>query len=287
MTVFFISSDGLTVLLFFSTVAALYTTIFFIFRLVEKKVVKHYYDYKYGFVMCFEESIGGADYFRVFDAKKKLIKRAEAKYKNLASYKLAERYTTHGLSIVCDLMGIILLAAVVYYGMESNLHNNRSNLALIATSIHLLMNGSQVLKSIVKDTISFETFFLINLVPFLEINNEKIRAEKEIFNIYVNNRRPSGYDLEFDEIVLKEPGEISAKHPLSFRIKEGEYVLIFEPKDAFRDLILYALTQNIGMIQNPNLIKGQGRILIGGEDLTHIEHECKQTDIQTYLREWA
>jgi len=49
------------------------------------------------------------------------------------------------------------------------IHDNTSNIAMIATSIHLLMNGSQVLKNIVKDTVTFESFFLINLVPFLNI----------------------------------------------------------------------------------------------------------------------
>lgn len=155
MTVFFISSDGLTVLFIFSLIIAIYTSIFLVFRSVEKKIVRHYYDYKYGFVKCFEESLEGADYFRVFGSKKKIVRRAENKYRNLAAYKQAERYTNHGLAIACDLTSNILLAAVVYYGMEMQIHDNRSNLALIATSIHLLMNGSTVVKNIVKDTISF------------------------------------------------------------------------------------------------------------------------------------
>ena len=117
VTVFFISSDGLTVLFIFTLIIGIYTSIFLVFRSVERKIVKHYYDYKYGFVKCFEESIEGADYFRVFGSKKKLVKRAEKKYRNLAAYKQAERYTNHGLAIACDLTSNILLAAVVYYGM--------------------------------------------------------------------------------------------------------------------------------------------------------------------------
>ena len=155
VTVFFISSDGFTAVAIFSTIFAFYTSIFWVFRSVEKKIVKHYYDYKYGFVKCFEESLEGADYFRVFGSKKKLVTRAENKYRSFAAYKQAERYTSHGLAIVCDLTSNMLLAAVVYYSLQMQIHNNRSNLALIATSIHLLMNGSQVLKNIVKETISF------------------------------------------------------------------------------------------------------------------------------------
>lgn len=47
-------------------------------------------------------------------------------------------------------MGNILLATIVYYGLEMKIHHSRANIALIATSIHLLMNGSQVLKTILK-----------------------------------------------------------------------------------------------------------------------------------------
>ena len=75
-TVVFISSDGLTGLISFTVVTVLYTSVFLAFRMVEKKIVAHYYDYKYGFVKCFEESIEGADYFRVFGSKNNLIKRA-------------------------------------------------------------------------------------------------------------------------------------------------------------------------------------------------------------------
>jgi hypothetical protein len=61
-------------------------------------------------------------------------------------------------------MSVLLLATTVSYGLDMKMHHSASNIALIATSIHLLMNGSQVLKNIVKDTISFESFFSINIV---------------------------------------------------------------------------------------------------------------------------
>lgn len=53
VTVIFISSDGVTVLIFFSVIIFLYTAIYWVFRKVEKKIIAHYYDYKYGFVKCF------------------------------------------------------------------------------------------------------------------------------------------------------------------------------------------------------------------------------------------
>lgn len=75
-TVFFISSDGYTVLIFFSVIILLYAAIYAVFRLVEKKVVAYYYDYKYGFVKCYEESLEGSEYFDLFDKKNEFVRRA-------------------------------------------------------------------------------------------------------------------------------------------------------------------------------------------------------------------
>lgn len=63
-------------------------------------------------------------------------------------------------------MSVVLLAGAVAYGLEMKMHST-TNIAMIATLIHLLMNGSQVLKNIVRDTVAFETFFLINIVIIL------------------------------------------------------------------------------------------------------------------------
>lgn len=72
----FISSDGYSVLTFFSIIILIYTAIYIIFRLVQKKVVTHYYDYKYGFVKSYEESLEGAEYFDIFETQDEFIKRA-------------------------------------------------------------------------------------------------------------------------------------------------------------------------------------------------------------------
>lgn len=53
VTVIFISSDGFTVITFFTVIICLYTAIYLVFRKVQNKVIEHYYDFKYGFVQCF------------------------------------------------------------------------------------------------------------------------------------------------------------------------------------------------------------------------------------------
>ena len=48
-----------------------------------------------------------------------------------------------------------------------------------------------------------------------------------------------------------------------------------EKIDAFRNLLLYALTQNIGMITDPERHDSIGKILIGNTDIRMIDPECK------------
>ena len=50
-------------------IAMIYLLIFRIIRNVEKKVIRNYYNYKYGFVRILEESLRGADMFKVYDVK--------------------------------------------------------------------------------------------------------------------------------------------------------------------------------------------------------------------------
>lgn len=44
------------------------------------------------------------------------------------------------------------------------LHHREQRISVIATSIFLLMNISEVLKTIIWEMLNFETFFAINLV---------------------------------------------------------------------------------------------------------------------------
>lgn len=51
-------------------------------------------------------------------------------------------------------------------------------------------------------------------------------------------------------------------------------VTLFELNDAYRNLLLYALTQNIAMITDPSNFYSEGKILIGGTDIRRINPEC-------------
>ncbi len=94
-----------------------YYLVFKVIRTVEKKVIKFYYDYKYSYVRVLEESVRGASMYQIFDIKNEILKRTEDKYQRLASYKLAESYTSYGIAILIDVISIILLACAIFYGI--------------------------------------------------------------------------------------------------------------------------------------------------------------------------
>lgn len=108
----------------------------------------HYYDYKYEFVRVFEESITASEIIKIYDVKTEFLERAKQKYMRLAAYKLAESYTAYGEELLCDFISIILLGFAFQYGFEMKGHGRST--AVIATTIFLLINLSDVLKTIVK-----------------------------------------------------------------------------------------------------------------------------------------
>jgi hypothetical protein len=95
------------------------------------------------------------------------MERAKKKYKVFAAYRLAESYTSYGEEILCDFITILLLGFSFQYSLDMKLHGRGT--AVIATSIFLLMNLSEVLKSIVKLAVNLETFFAINMVSLFII----------------------------------------------------------------------------------------------------------------------
>ena len=81
--------------------------------------------------------------------------RAEEKYIGLASYKLSASYTTYALSLICDMLSISLLAIGIEYGIEMKVSHRDQRISVVATSIFLLMNISEVLKTIIWEMLHF------------------------------------------------------------------------------------------------------------------------------------
>lgn len=117
-TIEFITTNRTNIVVIMLFLMVVYYVAFKVIRTVEKKVVKYYYDYKYSYVRLLEESVRGAGMYKIFGIKSEVMKRTEDKYERLASYKLAESYTTFAISILTDVISIVLLGSAIFYGLE-------------------------------------------------------------------------------------------------------------------------------------------------------------------------
>lgn len=164
-TIFFVSSNKKNVLFITVFIGIIYYSILVFLRKVESKIVCHYYDYKYSLVRTFEECIRGAQIIKIFSVKEEFLKRAHLKYENLAAYKLSELHVYHGEELLCNIVSTLLLGIALTEGSEMKMHGRGT--AVVATVIFLLMNLSEVMKSIVTLIVHLETFFHLNIQPFL------------------------------------------------------------------------------------------------------------------------
>lgn len=71
-----------------------------------------------------------------------------------------------GQSLLCDLASTFITAAALNYGTDIR-PSKKTDIAVVATSILLLLNLSDVLKAILDAAIQVETFFRLNIVLVL------------------------------------------------------------------------------------------------------------------------
>lgn len=109
-TALFVGGSHYIVLFMTMGVAGLYFAIWSLVRKAQVCILKRYYDYKYEFVKVFNESIEGSNLINVFGVKKEVVIKAKDKYTNLASYKLAMNYVSHGQALLCDLAATVVTA---------------------------------------------------------------------------------------------------------------------------------------------------------------------------------
>jgi hypothetical protein len=107
--------------------------------------------------------------------------------------------------------------------------------AVIATTIFLLINLSDVLKTIVKLTVNLETFFALNMEPFMEFalpNNPLYPENYENPSLMTSSKLIShNYEIIFRNVIfdyhysLGKINEIE-KNPLTLEIPQGEKILL-------------------------------------------------------------
>lgn len=100
----------------------------------------------------FNESIEGAQLIKIYGVGKELIQKAKKKYIGFASYKLASNYISYGQSILCDLTSTVITAFALEFGTNVKMAK-KTDIAILATSILLLLNLADVLKTILDASI--------------------------------------------------------------------------------------------------------------------------------------
>lgn len=91
-----------------------------------------------------------------------MIQKAKEKYAQFASFKIIKNKVAVGEDILFSVVGILVTAAALQYGLLTI--GDRTSMAKAATSILLLLNLSNVLKSILRTAIACEKFFKLNIV---------------------------------------------------------------------------------------------------------------------------
>lgn len=99
---------------------------------------------------------------KVHRKRDEVLAKSEAKYTNLAGYKIAANQIVLGQALLCDIIALIVTAVSIYFG--SSVVGDKHSVSALATSIMLLLNLSDVLKAILDAAIMIQTFFCLNIV---------------------------------------------------------------------------------------------------------------------------
>ena len=130
----------------------IYREIWVIMKVVRKKAPKNYYDLKYDYIKVFNESVEDYELIKVQGVQQKVVDKTKEKYSHFASFKIMKEKIAVGENILFSVVGILVTAVALQYGVYSL--GNRTSMAAAATSILLLLNLSNVLKSILRTIIA-------------------------------------------------------------------------------------------------------------------------------------
>jgi ABC-type transport system involved in cytochrome bd biosynthesis fused ATPase/permease subunit len=139
------------------------------FRSAEETLIRMYPVYKNEFVKVFDEVIEGAQMIAIFQRQEAAIHKAQAGYVNVAAFKLTSQTVQIAEEAICELAGTLIIALGLEFGTKAKLQVGDQNEALIAVSVMLLLNLSEVLKTIMKSFMKLETFFRLKLLSVIEL----------------------------------------------------------------------------------------------------------------------
>ena len=154
-----------------------------IFRNAEETLIRAYPIYKNEFIKVFDEVVEGAHMIKVFNKESEAINKAKVGFVHVAAYKLTSQACQVSQEVVCELVGTFIIALGLELGTKAKLLKGNQNEAMIAISVMLLLNLSDVLKTIMKTFLKLETFFRLKMLTFIEMIDIKEKKDQNLAKV--------------------------------------------------------------------------------------------------------
>jgi hypothetical protein len=107
----------------------------------------------------------------IFGKREEAISKAKQGFNNVAAFKLTSDTIQICEEVLCEVTGTIIISLGLEYGTKMKLKEGDHNEALVAVSVMLLLNLSDVLKTILKTILKLEAYFRLKLFSYIEIIN--------------------------------------------------------------------------------------------------------------------
>jgi ABC-type transport system involved in cytochrome bd biosynthesis fused ATPase/permease subunit len=144
-----------------------YSLLLSAYHRAEEVLVRCYAIYKYEFVRVFDEVIEGATLIRIFGRNEAVLNKAKEGFIRVAAYKQAVNSARLVQDLLCELCSTIVIGLGLEYGTVLKVKEGEQNEALVAVTVLLLLNLSEVFRNIISSVIKLESFFRLSLLSFI------------------------------------------------------------------------------------------------------------------------
>jgi hypothetical protein len=124
-------------------------------------------------VKVFDEIIEGGMMINVFSKNKEAFNQAKEGFISVSSYKQAINSSKIVQNLLGELTSCLIIALGLEYGTIIKIKEGEQNEALIAVSVMLLFNLSEVFKNMMQTLIRLESFFRLKLVSYIEVIEDR------------------------------------------------------------------------------------------------------------------
>lgn len=115
------------------------------------------------------------------------ISRSKEILYNQSVYRANHQFIFHGISIVCKLLGLALLAGAIYFALGSKHTVSASSIGLFGASIIFILDLSEILNEIVTEAVELSNILFDTIQEDFDIIDEPIDT------VYLYPEKPSGW----------------------------------------------------------------------------------------------